>query len=150
VLIVSKLVACRNVCNCFDDKACSLKVYEYRFPHIPQKQGLKEHRELLKNIQVHSWIVDTSIEYDQNIIDGILKVYFEGLVVILRNERYLLSWNLLLDENIAQDDLFPDGFNTQSFVKIVENGDIWKMFQQGNMNEKLHIKENSNSQNLQE
>ena len=57
---------------------------------------------------------------------------------------------MLLDENIAQDDLFPDGFNTQSFVKIVENGDIWKMFQQGNMNEKLHIKENSNSQNLQE
>jgi hypothetical protein len=44
---MKNLVTCRNVRNCFDDKACSLKVYEYRFPHIPQKQGLREHRELL-------------------------------------------------------------------------------------------------------
>lgn len=83
----------------------------------------------IKNIQVHAWIVDTSIEYDQDIIDGILKVSLEGLIVILRNERYLLRCNLLLDENIAKDDLFPDSFKTHIFVKIVENGYIWNIFQ---------------------
>jgi hypothetical protein len=104
----------------------------------------------IRNIQVHSWIVDTSIEYDQASIDDILKVSLEGLIVILRNERHLLGSNLQFEKDIAQDNLFTDGFKTQTFVKIVENGDIWKMFQQGNMNGKLHIKENSSLWNLQE
>jgi len=96
-----------------------------------------------KNVKIHAWIVDTSIEYDQEIVDGYLKVSLEGLVVILRNERQLLSGNLLLEKNFPEDDLFPCGFTVQHFIEIVENGEVWKILQERNMNEKLHIEENS-------
>jgi len=44
----------------------------------------------IKDMVIHTWIVDTSIEYDQTIISGFLKISLLGLTVISRNERYLL------------------------------------------------------------
>jgi len=95
------------------------------------------------NVRIHAWIVDTSIEHDQEMVEGYLKVSLEGLIVILRNERQLLSGNLLLEESLPEDDLFPDGFTVQRFIETVQNGEIWKILQERNMNEKLHTKENS-------
>ena len=69
--------------------------------------------------------MDTSIEHDQEIIDGFLKVSLEGLIIILRNERQLLSRNLLLEDEVIEDDLFPDGFSVQLFIEIVEKGKLW-------------------------
>lgn len=69
--------------------------------------------------------MDTSIEHDQELIDGFLKVSLEGLIVILRNERQLLGRNLLLEKEVVEDDLFPDGFSVQRFVEIVEKGKLW-------------------------
>jgi hypothetical protein len=40
-------------------------------------------------IVIHPWIVNTSIEYDQELTDGHFKVSLEGLIVILNNEREL-------------------------------------------------------------
>lgn len=81
----------------------------------------------IDDIKIHPWIVDTSIEHDQELIDGYLKVSLEGLVVILRNERQLLTGNLLMDENLPEDDMFPEGFSAQQFVEIVEEGNLWSV-----------------------
>jgi hypothetical protein len=80
-----------------------------------------------KKLRIHAWIVDTSIEHDQEMVEGYLKVSLEGLIVILRNDRHLLSGNLLLEESLPEDDLFPDGFTVQRFIEIVENGEVWKI-----------------------
>ncbi|HID70306.1 MAG TPA: NERD domain-containing protein [Desulfobacterales bacterium] len=80
-----------------------------------------------KSIITHAWIVDTSIEYDQAIIDGFLKVSLEGLTVILRNERYLLRGLIHENEDIPTDDLFREGFSAEHFAEIVEKGKIWSI-----------------------
>jgi len=80
-----------------------------------------------ENMKIHSWIVDTSVEYDQEIIDCFLKVSLEGLIVILRNERQLLNRNLLLDGSVPEDDLFSGGFSVQRFIEIVETVELWSV-----------------------
>ena len=80
-----------------------------------------------KKLRIHAWIVDTSIEHDQEMVEGYLKVSLEGLIVILRNDRHLLGGNLLLEESLQEDNLFPDGFTVQRFIEIVENGEVWKI-----------------------
>jgi Holliday junction resolvase-like predicted endonuclease len=77
--------------------------------------------------KIHSWIVDTSVEYDQSIIDGFLKVSLEGLIVILRNERALLKGLLHENNDFSIDDLFPDGFSARRFAEIVEQGLLWSV-----------------------
>ena len=78
-------------------------------------------------ITTHAWIVDTSIEHDQEIIDGFLKVSLEGLLIILRDEQYLLRGILLQDEPFQINDFFPDGFSVQRFAEIVESGELWSV-----------------------
>jgi len=78
---------------------------------------------------IHAWIVDTSIEYDQAIIDGFLKVSLEGLIVILRNEQYLLRGLLFDKEDHHHDDLFPEGFSAKHFAEIVEEGQLWSVLE---------------------
>ncbi|MCW5212006.1 NERD domain-containing protein [Desulfobulbus sp. TB] len=78
-----------------------------------------------KDVVLHSWIVDTSIEYDQSIINGFLKVSLEGLTVILRDERYLLKDLLYENDNLLQDNLFEGGFSAKKFAEIVEQGKVW-------------------------
>lgn len=74
---------------------------------------------------IHAWIVDTSIEYDQAIIGGFLKVSLEGLLVIFRNEQALLRGILLQNEEIKANDFFPEGFSARRFAEIVERGELW-------------------------
>mgnify|MGYP000887872939 CR=1 FL=1 len=74
---------------------------------------------------LQAWIVDTSIELDQQWVDGFLVVSLESLHVILRDER-----ELLLDVNqVPQegtDTMFPDGFSAARFVEVVKSGEVWK------------------------
>lgn len=80
-----------------------------------------------KDMVIHTWIVDTSIEYDQTVIDGFIKISLEGLIVILRNERYLLRGLLHEDEHLPKDDLFQEGFSAKHFAEIVEEGKLWSV-----------------------
>jgi hypothetical protein len=77
--------------------------------------------------KIHSWIVDTSIEYDQTVIDGFLKISLEALIVILRNERHLLAGILAMNDDIQEDNLFPGGFSAQRFIQITESGELWSV-----------------------
>lgn len=84
---------------------------------------------------IHSWIIDTSIEYDHQCFSGFLKVSFQEILIALRNERHLLRnlEQLFSSEqkresydNVALlDDLYPHGFSAEYFADIIENGQIW-------------------------
>ncbi len=73
----------------------------------------------------HAWIVDTSIELDQQLIDGFFVVSLEALQVILRDERHLLLPADKLPEAMNYK-LFPDGFSPKRFIEVVETGEVWK------------------------
>lgn len=82
-------------------------------------------------IKIYPWIVDSSIEYDQELIDGYLKVSLEGLIVILNNERELLTGNLLTEEELPKDDMFSGGFSVRRFIELVEKGELWSVLEEG-------------------
>lgn len=77
------------------------------------------------DLSFHCWIVDTSIEFDQQIVDGFLVASLESLVVTLRDEVHLL---FPLDErnDYPMSSLFPSGFTAREWVQCVENGSVWK------------------------
>jgi hypothetical protein len=73
---------------------------------------------------LYCWIIDTSIELDQQLIDGFLVVSLETLHLILRDERQLLNpAEKALD--CINDTLFPDGFSALRFAEVVETGAVW-------------------------
>ncbi len=84
---------------------------------------------------IHSWIIDTSIEYDHQYFSGFLKVSFQEILIVLRNERHLLrnpeeffspeQKRGSYDEIALLDDLYPHGFSAECFADIIENGQIW-------------------------
>lgn len=80
--------------------------------------------EAISDESFYSWIVDTSIELDQQWIDGFLVVSLETLQIILRDERHLLRHD---DELIqpVNNTLFPDGFTAPRLVEVVETGEVW-------------------------
>jgi len=78
---------------------------------------------------IHAWIIDTSIEYDQSIIDGFLKISLESLLVILWNEQHLLRGIMLQNDELQVNDFYPDGFSAKRFAEIVENGNLWSVLE---------------------
>jgi len=76
-----------------------------------------------KDMVIHTWIVDTSIEYDQAVIDGFLKISLEGLTVILRNERYLLR-GLLHENEHPRMICFRKAFHQNILQKLLRRGNF--------------------------
>ena len=70
-------------------------------------------------------IVDSSIELDQQWVDGFLVVSLESLQVILRDERQLLLPADQQPQGI-NDTMFPNNFSAARFIEVVENGEVWK------------------------
>jgi hypothetical protein len=71
-----------------------------------------------------AWIVDTSVECDQEIVDGYLVVSLETLLIILRDEREML---LPIDQipDVKLEKLFPNGLCPKRLIEIVEKGEVW-------------------------
>ncbi|MEN1233275.1 NERD domain-containing protein, partial [Pseudomonas aeruginosa] len=60
---------------------------------------------------LHTWVVDTSIELDGEVVDGALVVSREVLEVALRDEQhYLRAFDQDAEEEEAIATLYPDGF----------------------------------------
>lgn len=74
--------------------------------------------------EFRAWIVDTSIECDQQIIDGYLVVSLEALQIILRDEREIL---LPIDKisDVKIEKLFPNGLCPKRLIEVVEKGEVW-------------------------
>lgn len=81
----------------------------------------------IKTPVVHTWIVDTSIEYDQSLIDGILKISLEGLLIILWNEQHFMNGIILNNNEIQVNDFYPHGFSAKRFAEVVVNGQLWSV-----------------------
>ena len=88
--------------------------------------------------QCHGWIVDTSIECDHQRFGGFLKVSVEELLIVLRDDRYLLNdpegllaGNYREDRSRAVDasqspwTLYPDGFSAERFIDVIETEAVW-------------------------
>jgi hypothetical protein len=87
---------------------------------------------------VHSWIVDTSIECDHERFSGFLKISVEELLLALRDDCHLLDD----PEGLAKDPtsildvqpsstegargtLYPDGFRAERFLQIIDTEAVW-------------------------
>lgn len=74
--------------------------------------------------KLHTWVVDTSIEFDGVLIDGFRVVSREVLEVVLRDEaQYLRPFDE--EERVLDDSLYPRGFTASDFLRIIESGEIW-------------------------
>lgn len=76
-------------------------------------------------VDMHAWIVDTSIELDGQSVDGFRVVSREVLEVILRDEKHLLR----PVGQASEDDhgsMYAEGFSAERFVEVVESGELWR------------------------
>lgn len=83
-------------------------------------------------------IADTSIEHDHERFNGFLKVSVEEILIALRDDRELLADPIGIlgegyglpcvnppTEKQTPNTLYPNGFNAQRFVEVLENELIW-------------------------
>jgi len=74
---------------------------------------------------LHGWVVDTSIEFDGEVVDGFRIVSREVIEVALRDELHYLK---ALDKQGANEvaTLYPEGFSASAFARIIEQSEVWK------------------------
>ena len=74
---------------------------------------------------LHGWVVDTSIEFDGEMVDGFRIVSREVIEVTLRDELHYLK---VLDKQGANEvaTLYPEGFSASAFARIIEQSEVWK------------------------
>ncbi len=70
--------------------------------------------------QVHTWIVDTSIDFDRQRFSGYLKVSMTEVLIVLRDEAGFLA------DDDSLDTLYPEGFSAPRFAQIIEQGLLWR------------------------
>lgn len=107
-------------CKAVQEALCSENTLSHQLGMQPNEMPLA----------LHGWIVDTSIEHDHEHFSGFLKVSLEEILIVLRNERYiLLSMTELvsLTERRIEDDLYPEGFTAARFAAIIESNELWSM-----------------------
>lgn len=69
---------------------------------------------------IHSWIVDTTLEFDHGYIDGFLKVSFEELLIVLnKNEMFITD---MLTEDIA----VKNNLDLATLIQNIESDNFWK------------------------
>ena len=75
-------------------------------------------------LTIHSWIVDTTLEFDHEYIDGFLKISFEELVIILNGHKQYLS-NMLDNDNTNKNPLSAYEENLEALIESVEGNTFW-------------------------
>jgi len=83
-------------------------------------------------------IADTSFEHDHEQFNGFLKVSIEEILIALRDDRELLidpigvlgeGYGLRSTNSPTEDQmletLYPEGFNAQRFIEVLENELVW-------------------------
>lgn len=74
---------------------------------------------------LHAWVVDTSIEFDGETVDGFRVVSREVMEIALRDEKHYLR---PLDQvgEVEEETLYPKGFSAPAFVQVIESEDVWR------------------------
>lgn len=73
---------------------------------------------------IHSWIVDTTLEFDHEYIDGFLKVSFEELLIILNGHKQYLS-DMFDNDNTNKNPLSAYEENLEALIESVEGNTFW-------------------------
>lgn len=97
------------------------------FQALLSDQGLRTKLGLNESqpAQLHAWVVDTSIEFDGEIVDGFRVVSREVMEIVLRDEKhYLRQLDLQIEHKV--ETFYPTGFTAQAFVGVIDSGDVWK------------------------
>ncbi|HMN43173.1 MAG TPA: hypothetical protein PKE27_01240 [Povalibacter sp.] len=89
----------------------------------------------------HVWIADTCIECDHQRFGGFLKISIEELLIALRDDRHLLndpgrppagnggvSEVPEVDADAPGASLYPEGFNAERFVEVIETEAVWDVY----------------------
>ncbi|BDN88986.1 hypothetical protein KAM471c_28010 [Aeromonas caviae] len=77
---------------------------------------------------LHAWVVDTSIEFDGEVIDGFHVVSREIMEIALRDEpHYLRAFEQMDEAEVGNEEetLYADGFSAQALVRLIESDGIW-------------------------
>lgn len=72
---------------------------------------------------IHSWIVDTSIDFDREKFSGHLKVSMTEVIVALKDNAQALC-----EGGDSLDTLYPVGFSAAAFAEAIEEERIWNLF----------------------
>lgn len=104
-------------------------------PELASSLGIDN---LIAPLNMHGWIVDTSIEHDHQRFGGFLKVSLEEVLIALRDDRHLLNdpYGMIserhpesgaekMNEARQQLTLYPEGFSAARFIEVIENESVW-------------------------
>lgn len=76
-----------------------------------------------------SWIVDTSLEFDGQKIDGYLVTALETMIIALRDEKpFLNDFDALTADDeldVSISSLYSNSFSIKEFIRIIESGQVW-------------------------
>lgn len=74
---------------------------------------------------LHAWVVDTSIEFDGEVVDGFNVVAREIMEIALRDEKHFLQPLDQVDEGEGGT-LYARGFSAQAFARLIESDGVWR------------------------
>lgn len=69
---------------------------------------------------IHSWIVDTTLEFDHGYIDGFLKVSFEELLIVLNKHEMFIT------DMLTEDIAVKNNLNLATLIQNIESDNFWK------------------------
>lgn len=72
---------------------------------------------------IHSWIVDTTLEFDHEYIDGFLKISFEELVIILNGHKQYFSDMLKNNDDKSGSGTLEESLD--AVIETVEDNKFW-------------------------
>ena len=69
---------------------------------------------------IHSWIVDTTLEFDHGYIDGFLKVSFEELLIVLNKHEMFIT------DMLTEDITVKNNLDLATLIQNIESDNFWK------------------------
>ena len=78
---------------------------------------------------LHAWVVDTSIEFDGEVVDGFHIVSREIMEIALRDEpHYLRAFEQMAETEVGngEETLYAEGFSAQALVRLIESDGVWR------------------------
>lgn len=69
---------------------------------------------------IHSWIVDTTLEFDHGYIDGFLKVSFKELLIVLNKHEMFIT------DMLTEDIAVKNNLNLATLIQNIESNNFWK------------------------
>lgn len=69
---------------------------------------------------IHSWIVDTTLEFDHGYIDGFLKISFEELLIVLNKHEMFIT------DMLTEDIAVKNNLDLATLIQNIESDNFWK------------------------